>query len=341
MARTRTGAGGLMKKVVITGIRQTQIIDAPDPEPHEDWAVVKIHASPLCTEYKAWLAGTPSEFLGHEAAGEVVAIPQPGRVAVGDRVVVMPQFPCGRCRYCVAGDYIYCQHLYPVRVATLAQYVVKPGWLLPPIPDGLSYERAALACCGLGPSFGAFQRAHLTAFDTVLISGAGPVGLGAIVNARYRNARVIVTEVAPWRAERARQMGAIAVLDPRSSDVVDQIRDLTHGAGVDVALECSGTVPAQRLCIDATRRRGVVAFVGECADELAIRISPDLIRKGLTLLGNWHYNLQDYPAIVQVIRESPLIDLLISHQFSLQEVEKAFALQEAGQCAKVILHPWD
>src|SRR5690349_16992408 len=101
-----------MKKVTITGIRQAQVIDTPDPEPHEDWAVVKVLASPLCTEYKAWRAGTPSEFLGHEAAGEVVAIAQPGRVTVGDRVVVMPLFPCGRCRYCVSGHYIYCQHLY-------------------------------------------------------------------------------------------------------------------------------------------------------------------------------------------------------------------------------------
>jgi threonine dehydrogenase-like Zn-dependent dehydrogenase len=205
----------------------------------------------------------------------------------------------------------------------------------------LSYEHAALACCGLGPSFGAFQRAHVTAYDTVLITGAGPVGLGAIVNARYRNARVIVTEVAPWRAERARQMGAIAVLDPRSSDVLARIHDLTEGAGVDVALECSGTVPAQRLCVDATKRCGVVAFVGECSDELSIRVSSDMIRKGMTLLGNWHYDLQDYPAIVRVIRESPLIDLLISHQFSMREVDNAFALQAAGQCAKVILNPWD
>ena len=63
---------------------------------------------------------------------------------------------------------------------------------------------------------------------------------------------------------------------------------------MDKAIDCSGVVAAQRLCIDATRRRGQVTFVGECQDDLPIKISPDMIRKGLTLHGSWHYNLADY-----------------------------------------------
>jgi threonine dehydrogenase-like Zn-dependent dehydrogenase len=184
------------------------------------------------------------------------------------------------------------------------------------------------------------QRLGVDAFTTLLITGAGPVGLGALVNARFRRARAIVVEAQPWRMERAKAMGAVAVIDPFSDDPVGQIKALTEGRGVDGAIDCSGAVPAQRLCIDATRRKGRVAFVGECQDELAIRISPDMIRKGLTLLGSWHYNLNDVPLIMQVIRESPLLDLLVSHVLPMGEIQAAFELQLTGQSAKVILKPW-
>ena len=97
-----------------------------------------------------------------------------------------------------------------------------------PIPDGVSYEMASLACCGIGPSFGAFESLGLGAFDTVLITGLGPAGLGAVINARFRGARVIGVESVTYRAERARQMGAI-VLDPRDDTILDRIKDLTVG----------------------------------------------------------------------------------------------------------------
>jgi threonine dehydrogenase-like Zn-dependent dehydrogenase len=209
---------------------------------------------------------------------------------------------------------------------------VKPSWLLPAIPEGVSYERASLACCALGPSFGAFQAMGLSAFDTVLITGMGPVGLGAVVNARFRGARVIAVESLPWRANRAKEMGAACVVDPRDPEAAKKIKGLTDGNGV---------VAAQRLCIEATRRKGKVAFVGECNDELPIRVSPDMIRKGLTIIGSWHYNLTCFPAIMKVIRESPLIDLLISHVLPMSRIQEAFELSASHETAKVILKPWE
>lgn len=338
-----------MKQAAIFGERRAGLVEVPDPQPKENWVVVKVHAAPMCTEYKGFVAGYATTRLGHEAAGEVVAVAQPGRVKVGDRVVVMPQYPCGVCPLCVAGDYIYCEHSVnfaefigtPEGSATMAQYLLKPDWLLPPIPEGISYERASLACCALGPSFGAFQAMGVSAFDTVLIAGLGPVGLGAIVNARFRGARVIVVESVPFRVERAKQMGAERILDPNDPDLLARIRDLTDGQGVDCALDCSGTTTAERLCIDAARCRGRVAFVGECMADLHIRVSPDLIRKGLTVLGSWHYNLKDYPAIMKVIRESPLIELLISHVWPMSRIQEAFEVSAAHETAKIILKPWE
>jgi threonine dehydrogenase-like Zn-dependent dehydrogenase len=303
----------------------------------------------MCTEYETFLSGHRADQLGHEAVGEVVEVAQPGRVEAGDRVVVLPQYPCGRCALCLAGDYTFCEHSYDFAEAhgtadgsaTMAQYMLKPDWLLHPIPDGISYERASLAGCALGPAFGAFRDMKLDAFDTVLITGAGPVGLGAVVNASYWGATPIVVESVPYRVEVARRMGVAHILDPDDSDLVRKIRDLTGGRGADCAVECAGVVAAQRVCLEATRRRGRIAFVGECDDELPVRVSPDLIRNGYRLYGSWYYNRRDVAPVLRVIQESPLIGHLISHVLPMSRIQEAFELSASHRTAKVILKPWE
>ncbi|MCP4642709.1 MAG: zinc-binding dehydrogenase [bacterium] len=338
-----------MKKAIITGKRQAKLVDVPDPAPRGDWALVKVHVAPLCTEWKQFVEGRPGEYLGHEAAGEVVAVDEPGHVKPGDRVVVMPQTPCGQCALCRAGDYIHCEHTLdftavhgsPEGSATVAQYLLKPSWLLPRIPEGVSYEHAGLACCSLGPSFGAFEKMGLSSGETVLITGIGPVGMGAVVNAQFRGARVIVVESAPWRVARAREMGIEHVLSPDAPDLAEAVRELTGGIGADCALDCSGTIGAQRTCMEATRRQGRVAFVGECFEALPVTVSPDLIRTGLTVIGSWHYNLNGYPDVMRVIEESPRIDKLISHVLPISDIQRAFELGASKETAKVIVKPWE
>ena len=338
-----------MKVAAITGERRAEVIDLPDPTPAENFVVVKILAAPMCTEYKAFKAGREGNRLGHEAAGEVVEIAQPGRVAVGDRVVVMPGNGCGKCPMCLSGDYIHCQHgRKPLEVcqceagtATFAQYVLKQDWMLLPIPDDMSYEHASMACCGLGPTFSAMDRMGVGAFDTVMVTGLGPVGLGGVINAVFRGARVIGVEGHPYRAELARSLGAAAVIDPADEDALDQIMDLTGGVGVDAAVDCSGVAAAQRLMIDAARRRGQVSFVGEAGD-LTIAVSRDTIRKGLTLHGVWHWNLADTHRMMQMIAQcGEQMDRFITHTFPLTAVQDAWELQLTGECGKVVLHPWE
>ena len=98
-----------MLKASITAKKQGAVVEVPDPIAKENWAVVKILAAPMCTEYKAYLAGQVNAFLGHEAMGEVVDVAQACRVAPGDRVVVMPSYACGRCELCIGGEYIQCE----------------------------------------------------------------------------------------------------------------------------------------------------------------------------------------------------------------------------------------
>jgi len=337
-----------MKVAAMFGDGRAGLVEKPDPTPKEDFVLVKVRVVPMCTEYKSFKAGHKGDNFGHEAAGEVAEVAQPGLVKVGDRVVVQPQYPCGRCYLCLTGEYIHCQNVRDVHAitgsstgtATYAQYLLKQDWLLMPIPDDVGYEHASMACCGLGPTFGAMQQMDVSAFDTVLITGLGPVGLGGVINARYRGARVIGVESHPYRASLAKELGAEVVLDPNDRDVPQKIMALTDGIGVDKAVDCSGASQAHRLIVDAVRRKGQATFVGE-GGEFPLAVSRDMIRKGLILRGNWHYNLGDYPKLMKVVRESAgQLDKLITHAFPMSEVQKAWELQITGNCGKVVLDPW-
>lgn len=337
-----------MKTVAITGARRAELVEVPDPAAKGEFVVVKIHAAPMCTEYRAFQDDNEHTALGHEAAGEVVEVAQPGKVKVGDRVVVMPQLPCGTCDLCLKGEYIHCEHNLDLRQetgydhgnGTYAQYILKQDWLLLPIPDGMSYEHASMACCGLGPTFGAMQLMQVDRFDTVLITGLGPVGLGAVVNAVFRGARAIGVDSNPYRAELARNLGAETVLDPKTGDTVERVKALTEGRGATKAVECSGVGEAAVTCVRAIRRRGEVALVGGSGD-FQLHGWGDVISKGLTLHGAWHYSLADAPRIMRVVSEAgPLLDTMTTHTFPMSRVQEAFELQLGGRCGKVILHPW-
>ena len=338
-----------MKIVQITAKQKAELKEVPDPKARGEFAVVKILSAPMCTEYKGYRDGTASTSLGHEAAGEVVEVGRHGPVSVGDRVVVMPQRPCGRCPLCLKGEYIYCQDCldieretgYQYGDGTYAQYILKQDWLLVPIPEGISYDQASMACCGLGPTFGAMQMMNVNAFDTVVITGMGPVGLGGIINAVHRGARVIAVSRNPYRARLARELGAEAVVNPEDKDALKQLMDLTEGVGFDKGVECAGVPERMRLLVDGVRRKGQIAFIGEAGD-FTLKISNDMIRKGLTLYGAWHYNLGDIPRMMKIISDTlEKLDKLITHTYPMSRVEEAFKLQMGGQCGKIVLHPWD
>jgi L-iditol 2-dehydrogenase len=337
-----------MKVAAMFGEGKGGVVDKPDPKAAGDVVVVKIHAVPMCTEYKGFKGGGTGEHFGHEAAGEVVEVAQPGRVKVGDRVVVQPQNACGKCNMCVIGEHIHCTGGRNIREilgtdpasATYAQYMHKMEDLLFPIPDGMSYAHGGMACCGLGPTLGAMEQMQVDALDTVMVTGLGPVGLGGIINASYRGARVFGVESHPYRAELAKKLGAEVVLNPNDEDILGQIRELTEGVGIDKALDCSGASAAHRLMVDAARRKGQVTFIGE-GGEFPLAASRDMIRKGLVLRGNWHYNLGFYPKLMKVIKESTdKINTYITHTFPMREVQKAWELQSTGECGKVVLDPW-
>jgi L-iditol 2-dehydrogenase len=336
-----------MKSVKITGVRSALVEEVAMPQSAGEFVVIKVNVAPMCTEYKYFLEGAHHQRFGHEAVGVVEQVAQPGKVKPGDRVVAMPRYACGRCDLCLRGDFIYCQStIDPLKTTgsqtgqdTYAQYYLKQDWLALPIPDDVSDEHAAMACCGFGPTFGAVKQLEVSPTDTVLIMGLGPVGLGGVINASFRGAKVIGVEGNPYRAKLALELGAAEVFAPSDPNIHEKIKQVSAGRGIDRAIDCSGATVAQRLMIDSLRPRGKAAFVGE-GGEVPLNVSKDMLRKGIELIGCWHYNLGDYPEMLEVIRHNRTkIDRLITHRFEMKDIQKAFELQVSGACGKVLLYP--
>jgi threonine dehydrogenase-like Zn-dependent dehydrogenase len=343
----------MMQVVGLTGLRQCELRAKPMPRIRGSFALIKIHVAPMCNEHHAYAAfdfrdRNRADSLGHEAAGEVVEVGSASRFRPGDRVVALSGYPCGRCEVCSSGAYAHC----PTPVNPLvecdsesgeccfAQYMIKADHLLVPIPDAMSYEHAAMACCGLGATFTALETMHTGSTDTLLVTGLGAVGLGAIINAVMRGTRVIAAGRSPYRTALARRLGAHAVVDPRDGGAVGQIRALTGGRGVDCAVECSAAAMYQRLALDAVARRGRVTFLGESGD-LPFHVDRDLIQKGVTLMGSLDLYLHHATAMMRQIARAPsLIDAFITHRLPMSRIAEAWELQLGGECGKVVLYPW-
>jgi L-iditol 2-dehydrogenase len=334
-----------MRAAAITGPARIEIVERDEPRAVGDLVVVKILVAPMCTEFKNRRNGDRSDSIGHEAAGIVIDSGRSTRVSAGDRVVVMPQYGCGTCWLCTSGEHIYCPNQRDVLkesgssygTATYAEYIIKPDWLLLPIPADIGIRHAALTCCGLGPTFNAHARLATTAFDTVIVAGCGPVGLGGIVHAVTRGCQVFAFETQQYRQQLAEDLGAVRVLDPRDDTTVEQILDLTEGRGADVAIETSGAPGAAAVLAHSLRRRGRLGIVAWGQDITL----PPLVPLGLDIAGCWHWNHQRYGQQMWSVvrRNASALSRMITHEFDLDSVSQAMDVQDSGRCGKVLLLP--
>jgi L-iditol 2-dehydrogenase len=335
-----------MRTVVLNDGQPCRIIETDTPRAFDNFAVVKIVAAPLCTEYRKYHSGELCKNLGHEASGIVVDALPGSRVKPGDRVIVMPQYPCGECDLCETGDYIHCQNIsdplqkyhFEYGTGTLADHIIKPDWLLIPIPDDITFDEASMACCGLGPALGAGKALDISEGQNVLITGAGPVGLGAVVYCVFHKANVFVCTKNEYRSRLAKDIGATATLTPGENFVTD-LASVTGVAGVDSVIECTGNSKYISVALNSVKRKGKIAFIGESAN-YPFHISNDLLRKGLTIHGIWHWNMNYTHDMLDLIRHSrSKINKMITHVMPLDKIEDSFRLQLTGNCGKVVIHP--
>jgi len=329
-----------MKRLVLQD-KKAWTEDVPDPVAEGCRVVVKIEATPICGSDKgAFYHSEPIRGAGHEGSGVVVSTDKSTLLKEGDRVILNPLAGCGICIYCRSGDYIFCPDM-PAFNSHFAQYVAIQDFVCTPLPEDIPFDVGSMACCALGPAFSSIKRMGLKAFDTLLITGLGPVGMGAVTIAKFLNARVIAVDVLPYRRKMAEDFGADIVLDAADPDILTKIREGARPGRMKHAIDASGNPTAERLCIDAMEAGGTVAFAGENQNDFTIRPSPDFIRKGLTLFGAWHYNLMDKEQMLTILRRSPLVPKLITHTFGFTNVQEAFETFCGGDACKVVLHPWE
>jgi threonine dehydrogenase-like Zn-dependent dehydrogenase len=208
------------------------------------------------------------------------------------------------------------------------------------LPDDISYTRGALLGCGLGPAYGALKNVGARAFDTVVVTGLGPVGLGTTALASFMNVRVIGVDMEPYRRRVAADLGAQVVLDPGQPDFQQAIRDAIGGHGLLMGIECSGAAAAQRMLIDLAAPMARIAFVGENHGTIPVGPSADFIRKHLTVTGVWHMNVLDQGDLITFLRRAPeKADKLITHRFSFDQAQQAFDTFASRQAVKVAFEP--
>src|SRR6516164_3706761 len=178
---------------------------------------------------------------------------------------------------------------FPGSTRPHAPYMKVPAHTLVPLPDELSFAAGAAISCGTGTAYQALRRMNVSGRDTIAVIGQGPVGLSATQLAAHMGARVIAIDVSPQRLARAKEFDAAALINPALDDAVAGIKALTNGMGADMTLDTSGAAEGRLIAVRATKAWGTACFVGE-GGNVTLDVSPDLLRKQLTIVGSWTFS---------------------------------------------------
>jgi threonine dehydrogenase-like Zn-dependent dehydrogenase len=314
---------------------------------------------------------------GHENVGTVAAIGGDGSytdfegvpLAVGDRVVVGANVTCGQCYYCRhAFPYYFCQNMTdygnnlsaadpPHLFGGWSQYIyIVPGSFLCRVPDELPSEVAVLTevmavTVGLdrAKQMSAVPNESFLFDDMVVVLGVGPLGMCFLMKARMLGAGTIVAiDLSDYRLAFAKRLGADYILDAATTSAaerLDFVRDLSHGRGADVVVECAGVPKAVPEALEMLRLGGVLVEAGNFSDLGDVAISPHrhLCSKSVRILGVGGEEPASYgPSMRQMARYMRFYPLreFVSHRYSLQAVETAVKKSMAADSMKVVIEPW-
>jgi len=348
-----------MKAQVFRGVDQLSYEEVPTPDIAADEVLIQVQVVGLCqSDIKKirYPLYEPPRIFGHETAGIIAAVGQEvTEYQVGQRVVVLHHIPCMHCAYCLNDNFSMC-HVYKTITTTagftpsgggFAEYVKVPGHIvrhggLMTIPDGITFEQASFVeptnCC-----LKAVKKAQISPGQTVLVTGAGPIGLMFVMLVNYFGARAIATDLMPSRLEKARSVGAVAAFDARDPNLLTQVQALTQGMGVDVSLLAVPSEKAFFQALDCTRKGGKILFFAEFPDEIEIPINPNILyRREIDLIGSYSssYRVQALAADI-VFNQRIDVDALISDRYPLKDLAAAVAKAVAPtpDTFKILIYP--
>ena len=334
-----------MRGVVFTGDSTLELIEFPDPTPGPRDVVLEIKASGMCgSDLKLYRPPAGAAFkalglkdtgepviAGHEPCGVIAAVGKdvdPRLARVGDRVTLHHYQGCMTCPECRSGWTQMCDRTAMIYGVTghggHAPYMRAAVETVFALPDEISFSTGAAISCGTGTAYGALLRLDLSARDTIVIVGQGPVGLSATQFASAMGARVIAVDVSAERAAAAKAFGAQHAIDASTDDPVDAIMALTGGKGANKVLETSGSPAGRQAAVRAASRWGTVCLVGE-GGEMTLNVSIDVIRKQLTIVGSWTVNSAKLADCIRFIADHGLaVDSLFTDRWTFDQAEEAY-----------------
>ena len=319
--------------------------DKPVPEPGTGELLIRVGANALCgtdrLQYRFGARVTP----GHEAAGEVVAVGPDTMVPVGARGAVYLMDYCGTCRSCAGGHTNQCTAKSRDFGFTVdggyAHFELVSERCFFPVGD-LPFDEATMLLDVMGTSAHAVGRAKLIRDDieSILITGAGPIGLGLVAMAPLllgADVKVFVTDMAPYRLALCEELGAVPIRIG-TDEVAGVLAD--HGLKrVDAAFDAAGKADARRTGLDALGRRGVLVCVGH-GQGLEIKVSADLIAPERGILGSEYFRFDELaPNLDLLLANRDRLRRIITHRFALADIGEAFETFVAGETGKVVIEP--
>jgi threonine dehydrogenase-like Zn-dependent dehydrogenase len=342
-----------MRGAVFLGNRRIEIRSFPDPTPGPGEVVIEMKASGMCGSDLKFYRPPPGEaqaalglgnlqepfIAGHEPCG-VVAARGPGvserEAPVGQRVMDHHYAGCGVCKHCRVGWSQLCKAGITVYGVTAhgghAEYLKVPARTLVPLPEELSFVAGAAVSCGTGTAYGALRRMNLAGGSTLAVFGQGPVGISATLLGAKMGARVIAVEKNAERRALAKKFGADVTLDSE-----EQIKELTKGEGVDLALDTTGASAARLAAVRSAKTWGTVCFVGEGGD-VTLDVSRDMLRKQLTLIGSWTFSAMGQLECARFVADNKIdLDAIFSHRWKLDQADEAYRVFDTQSTGKGVV----
>jgi S-(hydroxymethyl)mycothiol dehydrogenase len=335
------------------------------PEPGPGEALVRVRACGVCHTDLHYREGAINDefpfLLGHEAAGTVEAVgPGVANVVAGDYVVIAWRAPCGACRSCLRGRPWYCfesrNAAQPMTltdgtplsaalgIGAFAELTLVAAGQAVTVDPAARPEAAGLIGCGVMAGFGAaVNTGNVQRGDTVAVIGCGGVGDAAIAGAAIAGARrVIAVDIDQRKLEWARRFGATDVVDARSVDPVEAIKDLTGGNGADVVIEAVGSPVTYRQAFFARDLAGTLVQVGVPDPTMTIDLPMiELFGRGGALKSSWYGDClptRDFPLLIGLYLAGRLdLDGFVSETIALDDVEEAFARMERGEVLRSVV----
>lgn len=335
-----------IKAINIVKPGEITIVKMDMPELHEGEALIKLEYCGICGSDMATLKGdqpfsTYPRVPGHEFSGRIVAIKDKNsKFKEGMLVTAVPYLSCHHCYPCNNGKTNCCENIEVMGVhidGAFREYVTVPVEALVNGRDLSPKILAAVEPYAIGHH--AIKRGQVKAGENVLIQGAGPIGIVAMLSAKLRGAKVAISDMLDERLQLAKAFGADVIINSKNEDLTEAVKKFTNGQGADICVEAVGIPETFLSCIDQVCYGGKIILIGNGKRETTF-VHSVLLKKEITVYPSRNSNMEDFQEVIDIFADKKVdIEKLITTMYDFDDAVDAFnALSHnAGSMAKVMI----